>query len=88
MRGGTIVHFASGQLTRCKQVFQLSNNRNTIKSHLTLSHLSAHVVNRPLRENRKSIPKHLMVKNFSSQCVRGKSFIVRKPEVHAKIFMW
>ena len=30
----------------------------------TLSHLSVHVVNRLLRENRKSIPIFLMVKNF------------------------
>ena len=28
-----------------------------LRKTLTLSHLSAHVVNRPLRENRKSIPK-------------------------------
>ena len=34
---------------------------------LTLSHLSAHVVNRLLRENRKSIPQQkLMVKTFKN----------------------
>ena len=32
--------------------------------HNTLSHLSARMVNRLLRENRKSIPKILMMKNF------------------------
>ena len=52
-------NLSSGSATR------KDSNRAAQKPNLAkLSHLNVHMVNRLLRENRKSIPNFLMVKNF------------------------
>ena len=40
----------------------------TLLGHKTLSHLSVHMVNRLLRENRKTIPKFLSGEKLFKKC--------------------
>ena len=69
--GGCTCHFVGFVMQRFRCAFSTTLKYKCM-SHLTsLSHLSAHIVNRLLRENRKSIPKFLsgkqLLKNVTFQ---------------------